>query len=277
MGTVRGTLNHLSSVVSLNHPDINWGGCAVFAALVGEQLQRRGIRVTGHTWSDEGYEVKPISRVRNIVNNSKSIFDWCAHGLSFGHVFLRIRLEDNGYVLYDAAGFQADGKKFRGVYSPRPIAPGSFRIGELRMFADEARNWNPKWDRKKEMKSLTKLVESVFAQMMPLYNGYTGEEDGSLLHADRVGGVRGRSRAGRVRYGSVRLIHATVMTVNGISASIRTKGYTSKDNCMKFGIRKAINQLVKGEDDEGEPIRLPGPYLVSWYSDGRLIDSEIMD
>lgn len=73
------------------------------------------------------------------------------------------------------------------------------------------------------------------------------------------------------------MIYATVTTLRGTSALIRTKDYRTRDNAEKFGLRPAINRLVKGEDEEGEPLRLPGPYLVQWYEDGKRMDCETRD
>lgn len=66
--------------------------------------------------------------------------------------------------------------------------------------------------------------------------------------------------------------YATVTTLRGKSAMIRTKDYRTKDNVLTFGLRPAINRLT---DSEGR--RLPGPYLVQWYEDSKAGDCGVMD
>jgi hypothetical protein len=78
-----------------NIPHINGGGCAVFAALLGQQLKKRGIQFklrVGDSRGSEGFDPHAVVNARK--NNAVLPDDWEKNGVGFGHVVVEV--EENG-------------------------------------------------------------------------------------------------------------------------------------------------------------------------------------
>jgi hypothetical protein len=133
-------------------PEINSGGCCVFAAVVARRLDNLGIEVKVVTvdLEDECSGPFDIDQVRKNVLivapkgkvNTKE--QWQRQGLSFFHVGVVFKWRGRWYS-YDTSKVSRDPTTL-GRWS-YPVARGSLTIEEAEAFAAKEDGWNPCFDR----------------------------------------------------------------------------------------------------------------------------------
>lgn len=150
-------LNRLSRTTKSLFPRINSGGCCVFAALVGEELRKKGINVHVVVGAWNHNEVaKPIEEVRQNIPDAW-VADhrlWRAEEIYFVHLGLEIETR-RGRVLYDANGVQAN----RGELDGCGLYNGRMKLDDAKALADNPHAWNDTFDRS-DIPRLKFLVES---------------------------------------------------------------------------------------------------------------------
>lgn len=151
-------LKKISAVANAHVNNINFGGCAVVASLVGKELEERGIPVEG---------IVPYGRPAKARNNLKAphkedAWKWEENGINFNHVAVRFKLNGKVYT-YDTDSLNRGSMKFGENlrYKSQFKFGGGFKVRELQKIAGTADFWNKDFNRKDIVK-LQMIVKEVF-------------------------------------------------------------------------------------------------------------------
>lgn len=136
---------------------LNYGGCCVYAALVGRELEKLNIPVRGvsASWRHDGSKAS-VETARSNVKNKDDLEEWNSNGIYCGHVGLEFDLDGKTWH-YDSSGVKQAGDTLDNL----PIAAGRFTIDELELLASKPKNWNHEFDRG-DIPRLRGLVEKAF-------------------------------------------------------------------------------------------------------------------
>lgn len=147
-----------------SHSDINYGGCGVFAALLGEALHNAGyevsIRMAGYTEPP----ALPLRLIREHVqfiaevsSGKVSVRHWNKYGVDNGHVFVKVRIDDHDWLL-DSDGLHE--------YDPdeRP-SQVDITLDDLLSFVWNPAGWNSEFDRK-QIPTLKKKVNKLIVPIL---------------------------------------------------------------------------------------------------------------
>jgi hypothetical protein len=139
--------------------NINYGGCAVMAALVGKELEKLGIEVEGIV--PHGNPTKARSNVEK--PHVADAFEWENNGINFNHVALRFKVGSRVYT-YDtdklSRGSSRFGENLR--YKTSCKFGEGFKVRELQKIANTGDGyWNQDFNRK-DIPKLRKIVKEVF-------------------------------------------------------------------------------------------------------------------
>lgn len=151
------TLNSLGNKAWRIFPYINEGGCCVYASLVVEQLEARGIKATGIACNYKTYGMS-LATARAVITDTSNTNEWAMNGICFNHVAVEFNV-DGVLFHYDVEGVRKPSSKFGGmqIYGGR-LKPKE--LDELAMSED----WNPAFDRSKIPK-MRKMVRKAFEEM----------------------------------------------------------------------------------------------------------------
>ncbi len=153
------TLNRLGKEVMQKYPDINRGGCCVYAAIVAAELHKKGIEARGIAAS---YMAKnspmTIDEARKNVKGN-TLGAWNTNGIFFCHVGIEFDYLGRTHH-YDTNGVKMAKGKFDGM----PIYKGRLTRDELKALARNQDGWNIRFNRK-DIPSIRKLVRSHFKDM----------------------------------------------------------------------------------------------------------------
>lgn len=171
--TILDKLNELGDQITWNVPDINKGGCGVFAALAGRRILDLQVEVLGcvvdgdctmridaDTPSREIQYVRTdIDTLRPMVKNPWCAYQWWAAGLVMKHVGLELCIEGELYI-FDSLG----------VFKPEDhphfphLVPGRLSLIEIgRMALDSGRGWCDDFDREQ-----IPFVKDIVEAFLPL-------------------------------------------------------------------------------------------------------------
>lgn len=139
--------------------NLNYGGCCVFAVIVGEELRRLSIEprivVKG------GFYIAPpsieLDEVRPVITNVEDAIEWNRNGVEFGHVGLRFQLDNGITYLYDSTGPAKEGDHMQ-LYS---LYRGTLSLEDGKLLAGNWHNWNRMFDRDC-VPTIRKVVRHVF-------------------------------------------------------------------------------------------------------------------
>lgn len=146
-----GALRALGTQVEQWDPNINAGGCAVYAALVARTLTDAGVPAWGvvRNWDNN----TPLDKVREKLSPFwKDATDWYRAGTSFNHVLVQFELDGKKYF-HDTEG---TGETTR---SMARIVPGKLTVAELEKLAASPRGWND-WFSRDHIPQVRKYVKS---------------------------------------------------------------------------------------------------------------------
>lgn len=148
-------LNTLGQKAEEEFPDLNYGGCCVFASLVADRLAKLGVQAEGVV-AMYFYEDKPpnIDYARNNVRHIGDGDEWEENGVKLSHVGLKIMVGETA-ILYDSEGVRPF--KRRNTLLDRTVIEGTLSRKELKALANNAWNWNYSFDRD-QIPKLAKLV-----------------------------------------------------------------------------------------------------------------------
>lgn len=154
-------LTALSAVqaAAANVEDLNCGGCGLFAAAVGKQIEKLGVKVKvriGH-WP---FVVKTDAIPRGRKNNSKTLDEWNDSGLNIGHAFLEFEHEGEKYHFDSGGVTKANESNCPTLKSMVPY-PDSLNLRELALTVRQQDGWNTSFNRK-EFPALSKEIKTIF-------------------------------------------------------------------------------------------------------------------
>jgi len=153
------SLDTLGKRINRWYPEINSGGCCVYASLIGEELRKRGIetRVIVAAWGARAN----LDKVRTKLNNNNQKSEWNNNDVYFNHV--GVEFKHNGKTFhYDSDGVKPKSKMLK----TWTIYPGRLSVDEAKVLADEPEGWNDSFERSK-IPSLKRHVRSYLAAKLP--------------------------------------------------------------------------------------------------------------
>lgn len=147
----------LKDAINVCIRDLNYGGCAVVAGIVGDVLQDLGIicDIATPTYGKPAVEVRPNVGPKATANT------WYHNGLSTHHLAVRFRVDGITYI-WDSDCLCVGGLRFGGTSGDRLEAAGQLGDGltvkECIHIGSKATGWNSTFDRQ-QIPLLKTLVE----------------------------------------------------------------------------------------------------------------------
>jgi len=153
------TLNKLGERINRWYPAVNTGGCCVYAAAVGKELEARGIetRIIVAAWGARSN----LDKVRPKLNNANRKEEWNGKDVWFNHVGVEFKHKGKTFH-YDTDGVNAK----RRTLKSWNIYPGRLSVDEATALADEPEGWNDYFNRKK-IPSMKRHIRSFLAANLP--------------------------------------------------------------------------------------------------------------
>lgn len=153
-------LRKLQSTMQTHHPRLNYGGCGVFAYLVGEQLQKLGLEVEIVTPTDGGYYLS-ASRVRSNVTNKERAREWTDNGLCRQHLAVRFKTKAGVVYTYDSDRLARSASSFGGDYDyTDPKFGTGLTVKETKLMCKSQDGWNNTFPRKSIPKVKSQVSEA---------------------------------------------------------------------------------------------------------------------
>lgn len=131
----------MGKAVQDRYPEINDGGCCVYASLVGEHLRIRHVPVKIIVSSENGKEVD-LDEVRHKIYDPGYKECWNLHGVNFNHVGIEFEYQGKKYH-HDTVQTVRRQK----ILMEWPIYRGYLTVQEAKKLAAESSNWNSCFDR----------------------------------------------------------------------------------------------------------------------------------
>jgi hypothetical protein len=138
-------LTKLGKRISRKYKTINFGGCCVYASIVADELNKRGVgssiivcaEETMHNTNGGG-----INEARLAGAGKASRHTWLDHGVYFGHVGVEVRV-GNVYFHHDVTTTSIADTYFNGDR----IYAGRLTVTEAATLAADPNGWNPTFNR----------------------------------------------------------------------------------------------------------------------------------
>lgn len=122
-------------------PELNSGGCCVYAAAVAKRLQRLGVPVWGVASDQYRRANVNVARLRN---KPKTMSEWNSAGVGFNHVL--IQFVHDGKIWTHDSGTTTDDKLSSDPNFGYPLSEGNLTVGELTALA-ASDGWSHWFDR----------------------------------------------------------------------------------------------------------------------------------
>ena len=158
MDNVLNSLVKLGNEIDDSTTFINDGGCCVFAALVGKQLQKYlpvRIRSCYSHYADANGKTS-INKIRNKIKKNRTL-EWESNGIYFDHVIIEFRYKGKSYF-YDASGI-SEASDQEHTFGLR-VHKGFFSVSDALKFAKE-NTWNHLFDRS-QIPEIKEMVDNFF-------------------------------------------------------------------------------------------------------------------
>jgi hypothetical protein len=148
--------------------DINLGGCAVYAYLLAQRIERARedgklpVEAAVATFGPAGLEnPTPIDEARAWVEDGANATDWADEGIEFFHVTAVVKAGGNEFTV-DTTGI-AEAHRAPKPYNLKLLRhPGEFTLTEAKDLALQAPGWNHTFNRE-HIPLLHKTIDVVFA------------------------------------------------------------------------------------------------------------------
>jgi hypothetical protein len=150
-------LNSLGMDVNAKYRYLNSGGCAVFAAIVGNELRDMGVKVKVLVCGSGDGE--SLDAVRGNIKNPNRKREWNKNDVFFNHVGLEFFWKRRKYH-YDSNGANPPVKVLDGY----PLYKGRLTVDECIGIAREPSGWNKKFNRR-HIPAIRRMVRKHFAEM----------------------------------------------------------------------------------------------------------------
>lgn len=139
---------------------LNSGGCGVVAAAVARELEEHGVRyeiVTNHDFAD-------VDEARQNVSDPFDMGEWEQNGVYFGHVAVKVWLNERRAGIWDSEGFiPAESNTFP-AFPELELARGSFTLEEMEAFIHQRSHWNAAFDRR-QIPAVRRAIHEAFNQV----------------------------------------------------------------------------------------------------------------
>jgi hypothetical protein len=148
-------LKLLAREVSNEIPNINYGGCAVFAGLVGKRLSKYyDIKIIVYSNNGDG---KDLDIVKSLIKKNITR-EWNRNGIDFGHLVIEYTDRKGKTRQYDSCGtYPADGS----ICLTQDRVAGFLSVDECIELAADTKGWNNQFSRK-YISKMEKLINDFF-------------------------------------------------------------------------------------------------------------------
>jgi len=143
--------------VHKKHQYINWGGCCVFAGILGKHLAAVGkvrVRVINSMWDGE----RNLDEVRKKVRKNECA-EWNRHGVGFSHVVIEFAYKRRYYII-DSEGIRVLTNNLDSRY-----VEGALTVEEARELGSTPRGWNSIFNRD-EIPAIRGKVQRYFKKFV---------------------------------------------------------------------------------------------------------------
>jgi hypothetical protein len=149
--------------------NINQGGCAVMAAIIGKELQSLGVQLDIVTPAHRRRYSPFNARKKLSQNNDNSVSDWEYEGVSFGHLAVRFSLGKRLWT-WDSGGLKLGGTTYgdhRCWIAKYPFGHG-MTVAECKIIAGTKEEWNKSFDRNKilPLRRIIKIISKLFGKIL---------------------------------------------------------------------------------------------------------------
>lgn len=155
-------LNSLGQRINRWYPNINYGGCCVYAAILGSELEKRNIPVRVIVAAYAARNGTDIAKIANNIADRSKKQTWNENGVFFNHVGLEIKIGKKWHY-YDSDGCEKRGSEFRNF----PVYRGRISVEDAKKLASDTDGWNPDFDRAK-IPSIKRHVKKFLATNLPV-------------------------------------------------------------------------------------------------------------
>jgi len=137
-------LKTLGKNVAHRWPNINNGGCGVFAGYVGRELIRLGVetRIIVASGSVDDMTEEEFDNIQNSLAFRANIEEWNSNGVYFSHIGVEFYYNKKLWH-YDTNGVHKACDELDGM----PLYPGRLSVGEAIHIAEDSTGWNCMFDR----------------------------------------------------------------------------------------------------------------------------------
>lgn len=161
MNTVA-VLNSLGKRINQWYPTINYGGCCVYAAILGAELEKRNIPVRVIVAAFAASDGTNIARIANNIANRGEKQAWNENGVYFNHVGLEIKIGKKWHHC-DTDGCEKPARAFRRL----PVYRGYLSVDDAKKLASDGDGWNCDFNRSK-IPSVKRHVKRFLATNLPV-------------------------------------------------------------------------------------------------------------
>ena len=157
------SLNALGQRINRFYPTINNGGCCIYAATVGEELLKRGLKVRAVVANCSGASALTLdlNKVRRYVDNTGQKNAWNSAGIYFNHVGVEFELGGKWFI-YDSDGVNPRGPRLGSYF----VHPGFISVADAKALADESEGWNIDFNRR-SIPYLKKHIKNFLNSVLP--------------------------------------------------------------------------------------------------------------
>lgn len=160
---IRDALRALAEQANKQFPDLNSGGCAVFAVMVADALRAQGInaRIAVAMYHPPGLSMfSARHNAKHGGNNPPEMEDYNASDIYFNHVAVSFIINGRRWIYETTGGLQ---RRTRHTHvMGMSLVPGSLSVDEVRPIAFSPWGWNDQFDRDD-----IPLVQELIADYLP--------------------------------------------------------------------------------------------------------------
>ena len=135
------SLTALGNKINRYYPEINSGGCCIYAAIVGEELLARNIKtriVIAH-WCRTKVNIDYVRK----SSNPSTMEDWTDNDIHFNHVGVEFKYRRTWYSHDTDITVKSREGRLGGFF----LYPGRLTVDEAKTLASSEHGWNSTFDR----------------------------------------------------------------------------------------------------------------------------------
>lgn len=158
-------VRELGRKILAQYPTMDCGGCGVYAAALGEQLQLAGAQDVS-VWAAalDGYLDVDIGEARRRIKNHASVRAWARQGVQFVHLGVE--------YTWDSQTWHVDSIRMEQIYPDQDlfglVYAGRLTLDETRALVAQPKGWNCQFDRSL-IPAIQRSVQHAFEQFGSLH------------------------------------------------------------------------------------------------------------